>query len=50
MTAIIIPFPAARIVRTPVLSPSEQRRLDTLAERVYAAMERAPSLPQGGKP
>lgn len=50
MSALIIPFPAARIVRIPVLTPNEQMRLDTLAERIYAAMERAPSLPAGGKP
>ncbi|MGH8037524.1 MAG: hypothetical protein ACREPD_07255 [Stenotrophomonas sp.] len=50
MSVVIIPFPAARIVRIPVLTASEQMRLETLAERVYAAMERAASMPAGAKP
>ena len=50
MTATIIPFPAARIVRTPPLSALSDARLQALAERLAAAIDRAPPRQQGGKP
>lgn len=50
MSAIIIQFPASRIVRTPPMSSLSEARLQALAERLAAAIDRAPSLPKGGIP
>jgi len=50
MSAVIIPFPASRIVRTPPLDAASEARLQALAARIFAAIERAPSLPKGSTP
>lgn len=50
MNAIIIPFPAHRIVRTPPLSALSEARLQALAERLAAAIDRAPPRRQERAP
>ena len=49
MNAIIIPFLAHRIVRTP-LSALSEARLQALAERLAAAIDRAPPRRQERAP
>lgn len=50
MSAVIIPFPASRIVRTPPMGAISEARLEALAARLAAAIDRAPAIPKGGTP
>lgn len=50
MSAAIIPFPASRIVRAPPMGAISEARLQALAERLAAAIDRAPPLPKEGTP
>lgn len=50
MSAVIIAFPTARIVRTLPMGAISEARLQALAERLAAAIDRAPPLPKEGMP